>query len=519
MLSPYHIPLLVRYFNGIDIAVSKRLLRSVPPSEPTLTEEFCALMDVDNQRRESSLEFDIDSLNAALCEHGDLIDADFRIETHQHTGRMEAYVSQSDFALVIDFEHTVLPDLSWGTAYLMQAKRLFPLKDDTYGVTSAFASADKEQHLRMQALSDILGDDAMKYCLYCPPTYGYERLCSRIVLMCYNLTATDEDNGMERKEFLAWSSQVDRLSEAQKLEPGEVLAGRPVGEASVAAVEMGVGEDRTCPRCGAHGAVANGKTRGVQRYLCQSCNRTFGAMTGRSMNGLHHKDLWLTYSECLANGDTIRTAAKQCGRAISTSFRWRHRFLAGINTGTDKLKGIVEADETWFLESRKGDRVWTRAAKGKPSAERPVRKARKRGGKATKRGLSDEQVPVLVAADRSGTTFSTVLPKVNANTLQKALAPVIDKDALLVTDGNNSYPLCATALGVSHEALNQSSGERVRGELHIQNVNNRHSRLKKFIEKRYGVATKYLANYLRWYHLIVLEKHSTPRFCLARAMG
>ena len=324
---------------------------------------------------------------------------------------------------------------------------------------------------------------------------------------------------MERKEFLAWSSQVDRLSEAQKLEPGEVLAGRPVGEASVAAVEMGVGEDRTCPRCGAHGAVANGKTRGVQRYLCQSCNRTFGAMTGRSMNGLHHKDLWLTYSECLANGDTIRTAAKQCGRAISTSFRWRHRFLAGINTGTDKLKGIVEADETWFLESRKGDRVWTRAAKGKPSAERPVRKARKRGGKATKRGLSDEQVPVLVAADRSGTTFSTVLPKVNANTLQKALAPVIDKDALLVTDGNNSYPLCATALGVSHEALNQSSGERVRGELHIQNVNNRHSRLKKFIEKRYGVATKYLANYLRWYHLIVLEKDSTPRFCLARAMG
>ena len=174
MLSPYHIPLLVRYFNGIDIAVSKRLLRSVPPSEPTLTEEFCALMDVRNQRRESSLEFDIDSLNAALCEHGDLIDADIRIETHQHAREMEAFVSQSDFALVINFEHMVRRDLSWETAYLMQAKRLFPLKDNTYGVTSTFTSADKEQHLRMQALSDILGDDAMKYCLYCPPTYGYE---------------------------------------------------------------------------------------------------------------------------------------------------------------------------------------------------------------------------------------------------------------------------------------------------------------------------------------------------------
>ena len=77
---------------------------------------------------------------------------------------------------------------------------------------------------------------------------------------------------MERKEFLSWSSQVDRLSEAQKLEIGELLAGRPVGEASVAAVEMSVGEDRTCPRCGTGGAKANGKARGLQRYLCQSCN-------------------------------------------------------------------------------------------------------------------------------------------------------------------------------------------------------------------------------------------------------
>ena len=324
---------------------------------------------------------------------------------------------------------------------------------------------------------------------------------------------------MERKEFLTWLSEVDRLSEAQKQEAGEVVAGRPVGEASLAAIEMGVGEDRSCPRCGAHGAVANGKSRGLQRYLCRSCNRTFGAVTSTPMNRLHHKELWLTFGDCLANGDTIAAAAKRCAIAVSTAFRWRHRFLAAINTNTDKLKGIVEADETYFLESRKGDRVWTRAVEGNSLMKMPVRAARKRGGKARKRGVSYDQVPVLVAADRSGTTFSTVLPRVNADALQKALTPVMDRDALLVTDGNNSYPPCAAALGVSHEALNQSSGERVRGELHIQNVNNRHSRLKKFIETRNGIATKYLASYLRWYHLIVLEKNPTPRFCLANAMG
>ena len=105
---------------------------------------------------------------------------------------------------------------------------------------------------------------------------------------------------MEREAFLAWLSEIDRLSEAQKSEVGEVLAGRPAGEASVAAVETCVGEDRTCPHCGTHGAVANGKSRGMQRYRCQSCNRTFGAVTGTSLSGLHHKDLWLTFAECLA---------------------------------------------------------------------------------------------------------------------------------------------------------------------------------------------------------------------------
>ena len=126
---------------------------------------------------------------------------------------------------------------------------------------------------------------------------------------------------MERKEFLAWSSQVDRLSETQKLEIGEILAGRPAGEASIAAIEMSVGEDRTCPRCGTSGAKANGKSRGLQRYLCQSCNRTFGATTGTSVNGLHHRKLRLTYSKCLANGDTIAVAAARCGIATNTAFR------------------------------------------------------------------------------------------------------------------------------------------------------------------------------------------------------
>lgn len=322
---------------------------------------------------------------------------------------------------------------------------------------------------------------------------------------------------MERKAFQDWAAKVDSLSKAQKAEALEMLAGRPPGEASLAAVEMGVGEERCCPHCGTPGAVANGKSRGMQRYLCRACKRTFGALTGTKVSGLHRKEVWLTFGECLANGDTVKTSAERCGVAVSTAFRWRHRFLEAIKTGAGKLRGIVEADETFVLASRKGDRAWKKAKDG--TAAPPDRKARKRGGKAKKRGLSDEQVPVLVAADRSGATVSAVLPAVTADAIRAVLAPVLDKDALLVTDGGRSYPPCAAALGVSHEALNQSAGERTRGELHIQTVNNRHSRLKDFLRGRRGIATKYLHSYLRWFHLIGLHPDPTPRHCLTAAIG
>ena len=56
-------------------------------------------------------------------------------------------------------------------------------------------------------------------------------------------------------------------------------------------------------------------------------------------------------------------------------------------------------------------------------------------------------------------------------------------------------------------------------QIHIQNVNNSHFRFKEFIGGRRGIPTKYLASYLRWYYLLVLEKNPTSRFCLTSAMG
>ena len=233
------------------------------------------------------------------------------------------------------------------------------------------------------------------------------------------------------------------------------VAGETEAVASLEAIEAKLAETRMCPRCDTLGAVSRSMARGLRRYKCKACSRIFNAATGTALQGVHKKERWLTYGECLADGLTIRETAKRCNIAVSTSFFWRHRFLGTQVQTLPNLKGIVEADETYVLESRKGDRNIDR-------------KVRRRGGKASKRGLSDEQVPILVAVDRSGTTACSVLPSVTADSVQCVLKPRIDDDILLVTEGKNIYPPCAKALGIKHEALNQSAGERIRGAFHIQ---------------------------------------------------
>ena len=86
----------------------------------------------------------------------------------------------------------------------------------------------------------------------------------------------------------------------------------------------------------------------------------------------------------------------------------------------------------------------------------------------------------------------------------------MDEDIVLVTDGHRACPRCAAAIGAHHEALNLSRSERVRGAFHIQTVNNRHSRLKDFLRRYRGVATRYLDNYLRWFQRLELENASPP---------
>lgn len=75
--------------------------------------------------------------------------------------------------------------------------------------------------------------------------------------------------------------------------------------------------------------------------------------------------------------------------------------------------------------------------------------------------------------------------------------------------------------GIVHRTINVRRGVRVvDGVFHIQNVNAYDSRLKGWMRRFHGVATRYLENYLGWRRLI--ERYATtitPAACLAEAIG
>ena len=103
------------------------------------------------------------------------------------------------------------------------------------------------------------------------------------------------------------------LSSAQKQQTQCVLQGETEAVASLVAIEAKVVETRQCPHCDTPGAFSWGKARGRhtrQRYQCKAYKRTYNAATGTALLGVHKKEGWGTYGECLADGLTIRESAE-----------------------------------------------------------------------------------------------------------------------------------------------------------------------------------------------------------------
>ena len=200
---------------------------------------------------------------------------------------------------------------------------------------------------------------------------------------------------MDGEDFLFWLGGIARLSPAQRLQAlaslseggetdGSVSSGaggsfgatalgsdplsscRAEGDGACAAAcwrgcAQGGWRDwpagkRGYPHSAGRDIVAWGSANDLARYRCKSCGRTFNALTKTPMARLRKKASMAR----LRQGDD-RTASPRLRSAAMSTPRRRSAGDTGFlgSPALDKpktLSGIVEADETFILESFKGRR-------------------------------------------------------------------------------------------------------------------------------------------------------------------
>ena len=268
-------------------------------------------------------------------------------------------------------------------------------------------------------------------------------------------------------------------------------------------IETRLDGEGSCIYCEGMHVVKNGKRKdGVQRFLCRDCHRSFIASTD-SITSRTRKSIsvWATYLKCMLDQKTLKQSSAECDIFISTAFTWRHKILDTLSELTEKayLTGVVEADETFFNVSFKGNHNRSR------DFSMP-RKAHKRGNDVHANGLSSAKVCVPCAVNDAGISYAKTgkLGKISLDCIKEIFEKKIAPHAVLCTDKERTYLKLAelnelNLIQMDTDCRTISKDGRNYG---IQRINAYHSRLKLFICRFHGVSTKHLGNYIVWNDLL-----------------
>lgn len=240
-------------------------------------------------------------------------------------------------------------------------------------------------------------------------------------------------------------------------------------------------EGPVCPHCKTVGGHYNLKgkeesdkpvRKGV--WKCHKCRKQFTVTVGTIFEGSHiplHKWLLAVYLLCSSKKGM---SAHQLHRMMKITYKsaWfmahRIRYAMMQPALADKLKGIIECDETYV------------------------------GGKAKgKRGRGAEnKTPVFSLVERNGNVHSKVVDRVTGKNLKGILKEKVDRKATIMTDDFKSYIGLKNDF-VKHEIIKHSQKEYVRGNVHTNTVAGYFSILKRGLVGIYQhVGKQHLFRYL-----------------------
>ena len=172
-----------------------------------------------------------------------------------------------------------------------------------------------------------------------------------------------------------------------------------------------------------------------------------------------------------------------------------YRFLRAPAVNKPRsLSGIVEADETFHPRILPQRGRWSRTFRERRESARQER------SQACWPLSRQHSHPCRQPATRNGATFDAILPQGRWRFGEPSpLAGVVTPGNHLIGDGGKAIATFARRAGIPFHAVPAPGKPTPEApHLHINNVNAYHGRLKQWLNRFNGVATKNLPNYLGW---------------------
>lgn len=234
-----------------------------------------------------------------------------------------------------------------------------------------------------------------------------------------------------------------------------------------------------CPRCGSlepYRLEARPNSKSPVRngvYKCKACREQFTVTVGTIFEDSHIPlNKWLMAIQLLCSSKK-GMSAHQLHRMLGVTYKsaWfmahRIRYAMSQPPVVDKLKGIVEADETYIGGKHHG----------------------KRG-----RG-SENKTPVFALVERGGRVRAFKTKHVTAKNLSEKIRENVDKKATVMTDEFLAYKNLGKEY--EHHTVNHGAGEYVNGDVHTNTAEGFFSILKRGINGVYHhVGEQHLDRYL-----------------------
>src|SRR5882724_4560632 len=208
-------------------------------------------------------------------------------------------------------------------------------------------------------------------------------------------------------------------------------------------------DGRVCGHCGTIGNSTAIKGR-AGLYQCNECRKQFTVTVGTLFERSHiplSKWLMATFLLCSSKkGVSAHQLHRMLGITYKSAWFMAHRLREAMKERAwpGPLGGggkTVEADET-FIGRKLGRKV--------------------RQGSAHKHAIAS-------LVERGGRVRSFHVPRVNAKTLRNVLVTQVDRKSTLMTDDAIYYQKTGAEFA-SHETVNHSADEYVRGEAHTNTI-------------------------------------------------